>query len=201
MNISKSKNTGWWIGSLLPLNNKMIWATGRKLKIKQVFFQKKQFIYKTRWNLACLKQQLHLQSSSNTTSMDGTAWLVIDPDGKTWTHEDIPCWSTSVCMCLYVYLLVFHDLISGLEHRCILHVDAVCHFHHFLQQLCAIPEKNKGTCWCLSGDYKIMHNTVTFIDTWRCKCRLQPFAANYRFTFHNKNYFNYKNMQSTLIVF
>lgn len=133
--------------------------------------------------------------------MDGTAWLVIDPDGRTWTHEDIPCWSTSVCMCLYVYLLVFHDLISGLEHRCILHVDAFCHFHHFLQQLCAIPEKNKGACWCLSGDYKIMHNTVRFIDTWRCKCRLQTFAANYVFTFHNKNYFNYKNMHSTLIVF
>lgn len=46
-------------------------------------------------------------------------------------------------MRLYVYLLAFHDLISGLEHRCVLHFDAFCHFYHFLQQLCAIPKKNK----------------------------------------------------------
>lgn len=73
-------------------------------------------------------------------------------------------------MRLYVYLLVFHDLISGLEHRCILHIDAFCHFHHFLQQLCAVPEKNKGTRYCRSGHHKMRRNAQICrhlaVQTW-----------------------------------
>lgn len=69
-------------------------------------------------------------------------------------------------MRLYVYLLAFHDLISGLEHRRVLHFDAFCHFYHFLQQFCAIPKKNKkGHVSVDQAIAKIMQNTVGFSDT------------------------------------
>lgn len=90
-----------------------------------------------------MNDQLRLQSS---TSMDGSCRTGHRPwwaDTNTDKHAD-KLLLINICVHVpHMYLLAFHDLISGLENWRILHLDAFGHFHHFVQQLRAVPDRNR----------------------------------------------------------
>lgn len=85
---------------------------------------------------------------------------VIDPVMKErGKHEGFVYKPVCVCVRPQTYLLLLHDLISCLEDRCILHLDAFSHLLHFLQELCAIPAKKRNVLSIL-GPTNIQHPSV-----------------------------------------
>lgn len=61
-----------------------------------------------------------------------------------------------------VHLLVFNDLIPGLENWCVLHLDALGHLHDSLQQLCAVADGDKGRA---EPVMRSVHSGGDFTDT------------------------------------